>query len=175
MSDYNERQLKNLEQLLSQLHENDVLNQMLAARDLGYLKEKKSVESLLQILKSERSNKAYLLLPVVITALGNICDLSVATPIIELYQEYKHFVRDEVVAEALGNIGSNLALDLLINFLFSDNSWAVQAAAISLGQIGDVRAIKYLEDRLQAGNSLDDKSLASVADVVRQLKQRLME
>ena len=83
--------------------------------------------------------------------LGAIGDARAVEPLVELLWNEDEFVR-EVTAEALGKIGES-ALESLIKALKDKNnpypevhsSWPVrEAAAIALGEIGDVRAVEPL-------------------------------
>ncbi len=150
---------ENVEKLISELADANLMVRIQAVNTLGTLRDKRAVEPLVELLRSEQSPEAYMSLHFVVRTLGRIGDKKATKPLIEFFSSDQPFVRREVIAEAFGEIGDQEATEILIDSLKASSHWLRQEAAKSLGQIGATRATGQL---LQLLKSDEDENTTCV-------------
>lgn len=113
---------------------------------LAYLEERQSSE-ITELFREMTDDPRSQVSGRAIRALGNSGDESYVETLIELYEEASEESQKSAVLDALGNLGSDQALELLIDVVRDDdNSKSLRwKACIALGKTGNPEALETIE------------------------------
>ncbi|MEQ8223304.1 MAG: HEAT repeat domain-containing protein [Candidatus Eremiobacterota bacterium] len=123
---------------------------------MGHLKEKDSLDILIKMLHKGKTRMKN----AVSEALGNIGSDIAVDPLIETLKDETARVS---AIKALGEIGSVRSVDCLITMLHDKDPEVRSAAATSLGQIKEPKALDELTKALEEDSDVNVRRLASIA------------
>ncbi|MBC8457018.1 MAG: HEAT repeat domain-containing protein [Deltaproteobacteria bacterium] len=129
-------------ELIENLKSADITTKLDAALALGKMKTRRSVSSLIHLLKESREGVVRF---VAATSLGEIGDRRAVMPLIDTIQDNKTKATVLIaVARALGKIKDSRAVDPLIKLLWHEDPDVRAWMADALGQLHDLRAVMAL-------------------------------
>jgi HEAT repeat protein len=159
-----EYSLEILEPLIDGLHSQNKDMRILSASTLGKIRAKEVVPMLIQALDDDNANVVYN----VVECLGDIGDRSSVPALMQLLLKYHDEWVHVAALEALGKIGDQRVVDLLLSFV--NKEFVVDPLITALGVLGDSRAIPtlitYLKDDDQDIRELAVKALVTIWEEV---------
>jgi HEAT repeat protein len=134
--------------LIRMLDDKDTELRREAVRKLGYLKDKRAIQPLLDHLHDNKIRS------IIISILGHIGDKSVIETLVPYLDDEQAAIRS-ITLRTLASLGAPYLADKFFDMFYNDKGITVRgAAAQALGHTGDKRALQPLTDALYSDNSI---------------------